>query len=280
MGKDVLTPEVQQVLGRDLREKAERLLGTVPAIRVMPRSARVDAHLIALATEAGADLLVLGTHQWHGLDRLRHTSISRRILRDAPMSVACVPVPAASRGEAAPIPELRRVLVATDFSELGDHAVPHAYSLLREGGTVFLIHVTHPMPAPNPLTLDSGSKIDAARAEHTARLRESATRLRALIPSEAEKRGVASRIEVVEHREPKSIPQVGMFYGIVGEAHVIESTDPALAICQAAERFGADVICLGSHGRTGLAAAFLGSVAQAVMAQSPRPVLVVRPSTA
>ena len=71
-----------------------------------------------------------------------------------------------------------------------------------------------------------------------------------------------------------------MYCGIMGEADIIESGDPARAIRQAADRFGADVICLGSHGRSGFSAAVMGSVAQAVMAQSQRPVLVVRPPVA
>ncbi len=90
-----LTPPAREKLERDLREKAERLLGVVPTIRVEPRAARVDAHLIALATQAGADLLVLGTHQWQNLQRLWHASVSRRVLHDAPMSIACIPVPPA-----------------------------------------------------------------------------------------------------------------------------------------------------------------------------------------
>lgn len=97
-------PETRQALESDLRAKAERLLRAEVAIRAEPGSARVDAHLIALAADAGADLLVLGTHQWHSLDRVWHASISRRVLHDAPMSVACVPVPAAPRGSAAPHP--------------------------------------------------------------------------------------------------------------------------------------------------------------------------------
>jgi len=269
-------PDVQRVLERDLREKVRARLGEEQVrILVEPVLERPDARLIELAKEANADVIVVGTHQRHGLSRLGLHSVSRGILRHAPMSVVCVP-PAAVEEKVARIPHLQRVLVATDFSELGDRAVPHAYSLLREGGTVFLIHVTHPMSSPNALTLDIGSEMDAARAEHTVRLGEASARLQALIPSAAEKRGVASEVAVVEYRESKSIPHLGMFYGIVGEAHVIESTDPALAICQAAERFGAEVICLGSHGRTGLAATFMGSIAQAVMARSPRPVLVVR----
>lgn len=48
-------------------------------------------------------------------------------------------------------------------------------------------------------------------------------------------------------------------------------------VVAAAERLGADVLCVGSHGRSGLSAAFAGSVAQDVVARSGRPVVVVGP---
>ena len=236
MGKDISMPDVQQGLGRDLREKAGRLLGTEPAIRVTPRSARVDAHLIALATDAGADLLVLGTHQRHRLDRVWHAPISRRVLHDSPMSVACVPVPVAPQGSAARIPELKRVLVATDFSEHGGQAIPYAFSVLPREGAVCLLHVAKPGDAEPKDALEA--------------------RLRALLPAEAATRGLET------------------------EVRVVESGDPAGAICVAAHHFGADLICVGSQGRSGLAAAVMGSVAQAVIARSARPVLVVRPPAA
>ena len=63
------------------------------------------------------------------------------------------------------------------------------------------------------------------------------------------------------------------------ETEIVESADAAEAIAQAAERFDADAICLGSHGRSGLAKTLMGSVAQGVMAASKRPVLVVRDKT-
>lgn len=274
------SPAVQRVLERDLKAKVRARLGD-ERVRVLvePVLGRPDARLIELATAEQADVIVVGTHQRHGLSRLGHHSVSRGILRHAPLNVVCVP-PSAAEPEAARIPQLQRVLVATDFSELGDRAVPYAYALLREGGTVFLIHVTHPMPLPNPLSLDRGPKMAAALAEHTARMQEAAARLRTLIPSGGEKPGVASEVAVVERSEPGWLTKVGLHYEALGATPVIESADPALAICQAAERFDADVICLGSHGRTGLAATFMGSVAQAVLAQSPRPVLVVRPPAA
>ena len=48
------------------------------------------------------------------------------------------------------------------------------------------------------------------------------------------------------------------------------------AIIEAADDKGCDVICLGSHGRTGLAAVFLGSVTVEVLTHSRIPVVVWR----
>lgn len=58
-----------------------------------------------------------------------------------------------------------------------------------------------------------------------------------------------------------------------------EHSEPASGIMQAAERFGADIICLGTHGRAGLSAAISKPVAQQIMAKSKRPLLVVHPPT-
>jgi nucleotide-binding universal stress UspA family protein len=56
----------------------------------------------------------------------------------------------------------------------------------------------------------------------------------------------------------------------------VESNNPAEAIAQAAERFNADAICLGSHGRSRLAEKLLDSVDQAVIANSKRPIFIFR----
>ncbi len=241
--------EVQLLLERDVRARCEQQLGQ-ENVRVMvePALDRPDARLIELAREAQSDLIVVGTHQRRGLGRVGHLSMSRSVLRHAPMSVACVP---GRKGNAADarLPSIRRVLVATDFSKVGNGAVPHACSLLRDGGTVILLHVTSPVVAPSSLSLETTE----TRQEHAARLEEASAALRALIPSEAAGRGVTSEVAVIEH------------------------DDPGAAICQAAERSAADVICIGSRGRAGLSAALLGSTAQEVMAQSRRPLLLVRP---
>lgn len=65
--------------------------------------------------------------------------------------------------------------------------------------------------------------------------------------------------------------------GVTTRAHVIHGDDPARTIAEAAERAGADIICIASHGRSGLSRALVGSVADRLMRACSRPVLVLRP---
>lgn len=64
---------------------------------------------------------------------------------------------------------------------------------------------------------------------------------------------------------------------IVTRVDIVRADDVQQGICQAAERFGADVICMASHG-SGLRRAVLGSVTEDVMRNARTPVLVVRSS--
>ncbi len=52
--------------------------------------------------------------------------------------------------------------------------------------------------------------------------------------------------------------------------------DPAATICKAAQAWGADLILIGTRGRTGLAEWVLGSVSNDVMHRAPCSVLVVK----
>jgi nucleotide-binding universal stress UspA family protein len=57
---------------------------------------------------------------------------------------------------------------------------------------------------------------------------------------------------------------------------LVEEVAAATAIVETAKAEGADLIVVGSHGRTGIARLMLGSVAGKVVAESPIPVLVAR----
>ena len=64
--------------------------------------------------------------------------------------------------------------------------------------------------------------------------------------------------------------------GVPFDTSVVESHAPWRGVVQTAEALPADLIVMGSHGRSGLEKLVLGSVTQAVLAHTRRSVLVVR----
>lgn len=232
--------EIQSFLERDLSERVAMVLPPEKVtITVEPGWGRTDGYLFEMAHRQQVDLVVVGTHRRHGLDRLRFGSVSRSVLHRVSVTVAVVP-PAQDQKRAT-VPKLDRILVATDFSDLGNKAVPYGCAVLRRGGTLKLIHV---IDAPGATV----AKNKPRPAKENPKLQG---QLRSLLPTDAQE-----RFDV--------------------ETEIVESNNAAEAIAQAAERFDADAICLGSHGRSGLAETLLGSVAQAVVQSSKRPVLIVR----
>ena len=61
-------------------------------------------------------------------------------------------------------------------------------------------------------------------------------------------------------------------------AHIMRGDDAATALAQCAARLGIDVICISSHGRSGIARALVGSVADRLLRATRLPVLVLRPA--
>lgn len=233
--------QIQNLLERDLSERVA--MGLPPekvTITVQPGWGRTDAYLFELAHRQKADLLVVGTHRRRGLGRLRFGSVSRAVLHHSTITVAVVPPGEEHRQP--PTPKLQRVLVATDFSDLGNKAVSYGSAILQRGGTLKLIHVIE------PAAISTKTKNKPRPAKGNPKL---ASQLHALVSADARE-----RVDI--------------------EEEIIENADAAEAIAQEAEQFRADAICLGSHGRTGLAKTFLGSVAQGVMTKTTRPVLIVR----
>lgn len=58
----------------------------------------------------------------------------------------------------------------------------------------------------------------------------------------------------------------------------VRTGEPAESIAEAAERYGADLVVMATHGRTGLAHMVSGSVAEEVIRNADCPVLVLRDS--
>ena len=67
--------------------------------------------------------------------------------------------------------------------------------------------------------------------------------------------------------------------GAKGEAFAVDGT-PASAVAKKAEEIDAELVVVGTHGRTGLARLTLGSVAESVVRAAGCSVLVVRANEA
>jgi nucleotide-binding universal stress UspA family protein len=243
-------PTITRSLEQEYSERFAALFRTAKvSYRLEPHFGRIGDGLAALAASEHADLVVVGCHHRGPLARAWEGSVSRHVLRCASASVAVIPAPISTAELATKT--LRSVLVATDFSATGNAAIALAYSAVTYAGHVHLVHVIQTSHDPmTPYDIFTSPEQDTpTRAE----LRE---QLRALVPRDFG--GAAATTHV----------------------HLLEAKKADTAICQAAERLGVDLICLGTHGRTGLSRAELGSVASAVLEQTRRPVLLARPPQA
>ena len=142
----------------------------------------------------------------------------------------------------------RKILVPTDGSELSVNAALRAVPLARLAGasiTVLFVQDTYP---------------------YTGIGQANAAGLQAYMAA-AREQGMAA---------VDRIRDAAAAEGVAIDTKVIENSQAAKGIVEAAQECGADLILMGSHGRSGLAKLMLGSVAAKVLALSPVPVLVVK----
>jgi nucleotide-binding universal stress UspA family protein len=139
---------------------------------------------------------------------------------------------------------LQTILAPTDFSDLAARAVAYAFELASmRGGKVHLMHVYTIPVYPDGMTVgvDIITSVESAAREALAK--------------QADK--YASR------------PELGSL--------ILEMGDASEQIIRHAAALSANLIVLGTHGRTGFRHMLLGSVAERVVRSSPCPVLVVPP---
>lgn len=234
---------LKKFLVQELKHKCETVFGE-NAVKICVKAdwGRPDSQLLEMAGDDRADLIVVGTSQRRGLARLG--SISRAVVHYAPMNVVCVPAPIAVEKPTAGQAHFERVLVPIDFSESAEQAVALACATVRKGGQVRLLHVVPPERRNG-----HSAPIKECHSESSRRL---SVRMAALVPKTAHDSGIKTHAAVVEHNEP------------------------ATAICQVAEQFDADLICMATRKRPWPLGTMYGSVSQGVMARSVRPVLITR----
>ncbi|HEX5102049.1 MAG TPA: universal stress protein [Polyangiaceae bacterium] len=149
---------------------------------------------------------------------------------------------------------IHRILVPVDFSEPSRRALDYAAKLARPlGAAIDVLHV-----AEVPAFVPSASMPEAGASDLSlvALVREGADKMLTQFVVEAAARG------------------------IVVQASRLELGSPARVITELAVAGDYDLIVIGTHGRTGLTRALMGSVAERVVRHAPCPVLSVRPCAA
>lgn len=143
---------------------------------------------------------------------------------------------------------IRRILHPTDFSAASGPAFTKALELARANrAELVLLHVIDAVVPVGP----DGYISPAVYDEIQKSARAYGQRKLAALVAKAKKAGV------------RAVPLL-----VEGAA--------AQAIVRAAKSRRPDMVVMGTHGRTGLAKLFLGSVAERVVGQAPTPVLTVR----
>lgn len=144
----------------------------------------------------------------------------------------------------------KKILVCLDGSAQAERALPHAAQAAKASqATVLLAQV---VPSFSIISLPIGVSWESAQQDLLAAQQEATTYLDTLRAGLSEQ-GVHARVIVKEGRH---------------------GADESLLEIMHAER--PDLVVLSSHGRTGLARWFLGSVAERVVRTAPCPVMVVR----
>ncbi|HTO53766.1 MAG TPA: universal stress protein [Myxococcota bacterium] len=232
-GPNVFAPPADFLRGvRDATDQRLSELARELAARGVPTSYTVlledpSSGICALAREKAIDLLALGTRGRTGLAHVVLGSVAERTARLAPCPVLTL------HSDVSPPQPLRKLLVASDFSEPARAALALARKLVEPGGQLVLAHAIPAIMAPGDTPLPDPRSESWARAEYE--------KWKPTLD------GVGSELD--------------LRYGA-----------PDTVLIDAAVRHGADAIVMGTQGRTGLAHMFLGSIAEKVIRRAPLPV--------
>ncbi len=142
----------------------------------------------------------------------------------------------------------KRILVPVDFSPHSEEAIRYAVDVAQKyGATLTLTHVYQPIAysVPDGLVFYTPAQLGELLSELERQLEQ--------MRVQAEKAG-ALRVESK------------MLQGV-----------PSDEVAALAKDGGYDLIVMGTHGRTGLRHALMGSVAERVLRSAPCPVLTVHP---
>jgi nucleotide-binding universal stress UspA family protein len=242
---DTVAPQIIEKREKDAREhldavKARAEQEGVDCTTVVRKSEDPYQDIVAEAVKSKSTMIVMGRRGRTGLKRLMMGSVTARVIGHAPCNVLVVP-------KAAQL-EFKNIVVATDGSKYSAAAVSEALGLAKWNRSTLTVISVVPSELMTPTDIDftmTQRELIVEKDMH-----------------EAEKNA-------------KAVKEAAQKEGVTVKAFVL-SGRPADAIIETAQEKNADLIVLGSHGRTGVERLLMGSVAERVIVLASCPVLVVK----
>jgi nucleotide-binding universal stress UspA family protein len=187
------------------------------------------------------DLIVVGTHQRTGMERLRKKSVAEQVAVKAAQPVLVVPI-----RDMNPPAAYTTIVAAVDFSTASDHAVERAAEVAAgTGATLTLVHVV-----PGALAASTPDSLYPGALDYQHLLVRDAWR-----------------------RLQEPTPELGIPDATV-RARVLTG-DPATEVSRFAEASQADLIVVGLTRRGTLSRAVFGATAARLVRLASQPVLIV-----
>lgn len=146
----------------------------------------------------------------------------------------------------------RLILCPTDLSAAGDDAVDVAFALAQPGATVHLLHVCEPSYLASPFDLTP------------------------VIATPPTPEALASLERKVTAHMKRLMPEESLARNVRHQTHIVHDINPVGVINRLAQDLKAEVIVMGTHGRTGLGRLVMGSVATDLLKTSKLPVILAR----
>jgi nucleotide-binding universal stress UspA family protein len=242
---EALAPDLVDKLETDIRKhlKEVKEKAALESIEVQAFTLLSTAPYSGIAKEAekvGADLIIMGRRGRTGMKRLLMGSVTKRVIGHAPCSILVVP-----RGARI---DCKKILCGTDGSVYGNASAAEAVMIAKRcGAELIFLSVVH-AETTSPLDIVHSQMHHDLIAENELRAAESGLRA------------------AKEHAHNENIRCEGL----------VLAGRPDEVIVKTAREKGADLIVVGSHGRTGVDRLLMGSVTERVVGNAECAVLVVK----
>ena len=245
-------PEYETIAPQLLEKAEKRAREHLEAVKVRAKNEGVNCEISILegedsyhyisdeAAKNKISMIVMGRRGRTGLKRLVMGSTTARVIGHAPCNVLIVP-------RAAQV-EFKSIVVATDGSKYSTAAASEAIGIAKKNKSALTVIAVVPAEFLTPTDVDF---------------------------SMAQRELIVEKDMHEAEKNAKAIKDAAIKEGVSVQAFVM-SGKPAEAITQTAQEKKADLIVLGSHGRSGLEKLLMGSVTERVIVSSPCAVLVVK----